>query len=93
MEKQEVQRRESVSLTDALRSYFAGQSDVVAAYLFGSQATDKARPQSDVDTAVLLSEEDDFIRLERRLRLIFDAYATAIIGYLERQEEGAEGGS
>jgi len=55
---------------EALQDYFAGQPDVVAAYLFGSQATGKAHPRSDVDTAVLLSEEDDMTRFERRLRLI-----------------------
>ena len=57
-------------LLEALRDYFAGQPDVVAAYLFGSQATEKTHPRSDVDTAVLLSEEDGMTRFERRLRLI-----------------------
>jgi hypothetical protein len=35
---------EGEKLIEALRHYFAGQEDVVAAYLFGSQATAKARP-------------------------------------------------
>lgn len=61
---------EGEELIAALQRYFAAQPDVVAAYLFGSQATGKARPGSDVDTAVLLSEEDGLIRLERRLRMI-----------------------
>ncbi|OGO43250.1 MAG: hypothetical protein A2Z04_08765 [Chloroflexi bacterium RBG_16_57_9] len=61
---------EGDKLVEALRSFFAGQEDVVAAYLFGSHATGKARPQSDVDTAVLLSEDDDLARFYRRLRLI-----------------------
>ncbi len=46
------------------------QPDVVAAYLFGSRATGRARPGSDVDTAMLLSEEDDLARFHRRLRLM-----------------------
>lgn len=54
----------------ALTEYFARQPDVVAAYLFGSHVLGKARPESDVDTAVLLSEEDGFARFERRLRLM-----------------------
>ncbi|MFQ6058692.1 MAG: nucleotidyltransferase domain-containing protein [Anaerolineae bacterium] len=56
--------------TKVLADYFASQPDVVAAYLFGSRAVGRARPGSDVDTAVLLSEEDGMVRFERRLRLI-----------------------
>jgi len=63
-------RLEGEELVEVLRSYFASQADVVAAYLFGSRATGKARPQSDVDMAVLLSEEDGLARFDRRLRLI-----------------------
>lgn len=37
-----------------LRAYFAAQSQVLVAYLFGSQATGKAGSLSDLDTAVLL---------------------------------------
>jgi predicted nucleotidyltransferase len=54
----------------ALTEYFARQPDVVAAYLFGSHVSGKARPESDVDTAVLLSEEDGVVRFERRLRMM-----------------------
>ena len=61
---------EGEELIAALKRYFAEQPDVVAAYLFGSHAAGKAHPGSDVDTAVLLSEEDSFARFERRLRLI-----------------------
>jgi predicted nucleotidyltransferase len=48
--------------TEALVEYFAGQDDVLAAYLFGSQACSKARPASDVDVAVLLSGQDSVER-------------------------------
>ena len=54
----------------ALTEYFAAQPDVIAAYLFGSRATGQARAESDVDVAVLLSEEDNVTRFERRLQLM-----------------------
>jgi len=66
---------EGEELIEALQRYFAAQPDVVAAYLFGSQATGRARPESDVDTAVLLSEEDSLTRLKRRLRMIDEVSA------------------
>jgi predicted nucleotidyltransferase len=53
----------------ALIEYLSAQEDVLAAYLFGSHATGKARPGSDVDVAVLLSQKDSLVRFERRLRL------------------------
>ncbi len=39
---------------EAMAAYFAGKSDVVAAYLFGSAARGQADRLSDVDIAVLL---------------------------------------
>ena len=57
-------------LVAALHDYFSSQQDVIAAYLFGSRVAGKARPDSDVDTAVLISEEDGVARFERRLRLM-----------------------
>lgn len=58
------------ALVAVLRNYFSSQLDVIAAYLFGSRIAGKARLDSDVDTAVLLSEEDGVARFERRLRLM-----------------------
>jgi predicted nucleotidyltransferase len=55
---------------EALVNCLAAQPDVLAAYLFGSYATGKARPESDVDVAVLLSGTDEMERFERRLRLM-----------------------
>jgi predicted nucleotidyltransferase len=54
----------------SLLEYLAAQPDVVAAYIFGSVAQGRARPQSDVDIAVLLAADlDEETRFDRRLRL------------------------
>jgi len=54
----------------SLLEYLASQPDVVAAYVFGSVAQGRARPQSDVDIAVLLRDDlDAEERFARRLRL------------------------
>jgi predicted nucleotidyltransferase len=55
---------------EALVNCLAAQPDVLTAYLFGSYATGKARPESDVDVALLLSGTDEVERFERRLRLM-----------------------
>jgi len=70
-----VRRRNPAEFNDealvaVLRNYFSSQLDVIAAYLFGSRVAGKARFDGDVDTAVLLSEEDGGARFERRLRLM-----------------------
>jgi predicted nucleotidyltransferase len=55
---------------ERLRLYFAGQTDVVAAYLYGSQATGRAQSGSDVDVAILLCDtEEPEATGERRLQL------------------------
>ncbi len=57
-------------LLKVLKDYFTGQSDVLVAYLFGSQADSRAHGKSDVDTAVLLAGHEKPVRLDRRLQLI-----------------------
>jgi predicted nucleotidyltransferase len=48
------------ALTDVLVAYFRqAPVPVVCAYLFGSNARDEARPESDIDVAVLLFPERD----------------------------------
>jgi len=64
----------------ALVSYLRDQRDVVLVYLFGSHARHRARPQSDLDIALLLDEQErmSFELLERRLDLA--ARAAEIVG-------------
>ncbi|MCS6839178.1 MAG: nucleotidyltransferase domain-containing protein [Roseiflexus sp.] len=54
----------------ALIAFLETQSDVAAAYLFGSLAQGRAAPGSDIDLAVLLRPLDATVSLERRLQLI-----------------------
>ena len=61
---------------EGLLAYLAEQPDVVAAYLFGSHAEGRARPESDIDIAVLLTErpagdttDDVMARFDRRMEL------------------------
>lgn len=51
------QRVELSSFQQALCEYFGRRPEVAAALLFGSRARGEARPQSDVDLAVLLTPE------------------------------------
>jgi predicted nucleotidyltransferase len=61
---------------EGLLAYLAEQPDVVAAYLFGSHAEGRARPESDIDIAVLLADQttnesfDDVVtQFDRRMEL------------------------
>ena len=49
-----------------LKAYFGDRSEVVAVYLFGSQATNKTGPSSDVDIGILLDTYDRAIETEKR---------------------------
>jgi predicted nucleotidyltransferase len=51
---------ETARLVDALREVLRDRQDVHLALLFGSQARGKARPDSDVDVAVLGENLDVF---------------------------------
>ena len=46
-------------IADIVAAYCAERPEIVACYLFGSQATGKARPESDVDLAFLLNDSFD----------------------------------
>ncbi len=52
-----------------LRAVLQAAPEVLVAYLFGSEATGAARPDSDVDVAVLM---DDALPAARRLSLMAD---------------------
>jgi predicted nucleotidyltransferase len=55
-------------LSEALYKQLAGDERVVAAYLFGSHAEGVARPDSDVDVALLFRPEvDSALKLDTRL--------------------------
>lgn len=47
---------------EALRDYAAGDPNVAALYLFGSEASDRSQPGSDVDLAIMLREPVDGFR-------------------------------
>jgi uncharacterized protein len=56
-----------------LTAYLTGQSDVLAAYLYGSVARGQANSLSDVDVAVLLTADlDQEALLERQVSLMAD---------------------
>lgn len=55
-------------LAQQLQEFAKTRQDIAAIYLFGSQANNTARPDSDVDIAILVSNEDqDLFDLELRL--------------------------
>ncbi|HVH29768.1 MAG TPA: nucleotidyltransferase domain-containing protein [Vicinamibacterales bacterium] len=61
------------SVARAVARSVAGRRNVQAAYIFGSTATGRSRPESDVDVAVLLAQRPGRGRtLTDRLRLIAD---------------------
>jgi predicted nucleotidyltransferase len=50
---------ERKEIVDIVTAYCAERPEIVASYLFGSQASGKARPESDVDLAFLLNDSFD----------------------------------
>lgn len=59
-------------LINKLKAYFEKESEVVAVYLFGSQATGKEDRSSDVDIGVLLDTRDRMIEVEKRNQYMMD---------------------
>ena len=49
--------RDFISIERAVKSRLASRREVLAAYIFGSVASGRARPDSDVDIAVLVSDK------------------------------------
>lgn len=59
--------------TKIIRDYFLAKKAVIAVYLFGSEAREKARVQSDIDIAVLLKDDFDYLaNFDFKLRLMSD---------------------
>lgn len=60
----------STDIRDTIRTFAESEPDIIAAYLFGSQASGKAHRFSDVDVAVLLPVDmPAAARFDRRLHL------------------------
>jgi len=56
-----------------IQVYFRDRDDTVAVYLFGSHAKGTARPLSDVDLAVLFTDNQvPFLRFQKKLRVTAD---------------------
>lgn len=54
-----------------MAAFLATQPDVVVAYHFGSTATDRARPDSDVDIAILVEDaKEGETLLDRQLKIM-----------------------
>ena len=59
-----------MSIQKIIRNYFSTRDEIVAVFLFGSYASGKERPLSDVDIGILLNSKDpDFAREKRTLYL------------------------
>jgi predicted nucleotidyltransferase len=59
-------------LTKKLRAYFEDRAEVIAVYLFGSQAKNKTHGSSDVDIGILLDTNDRNNETEKRNQYLVD---------------------
>ena len=59
-------------LIAAVTHFFKDKPEVIAVYLFGSQATGKPNRSSDVDIGILLATNDRAIQIERRNQYMVD---------------------
>jgi predicted nucleotidyltransferase len=60
------------NLTTRLKQYFKDKPEVIAVYLFGSQATGKKKRSSDVDVGILLNTKDRATEIEKRNKYMVD---------------------
>lgn len=60
------------SLTARLTEYFKEKPEIIAVYLFGSRATQKKDPSSDVDVGILLDSIDRLMEMEKRSQYMLD---------------------
>ena len=54
------------NLTIRLKNFFKDKPEVIAVYIFGSQATDKTGGSSDVDIGILLDTSERVAQIEKR---------------------------
>jgi predicted nucleotidyltransferase len=59
-------------LTKKLRAYFEDRAEVIAVYLFGSQAKDNTDRSGDVDIGILLDTNDRINETEKRNQYLVD---------------------
>ena len=60
------------NLITRLKSYYKKKPEIIAVYLFGSQATDKTGRSSDVDIGILLDTIDRATEIEKRNQYMVD---------------------
>ena len=60
------------NLTTRLKQYFNDKPEVIAVYLFGSQATEENKASSDVDIGILLDTKDRTTEIEKRKQYMVD---------------------
>ena len=60
------------NLTTRLKKYFKDKPEVIAVYLFGSQATEENKASSDVDIGILLDTKDRTTEIEKRKQYMVD---------------------
>ena len=60
------------NLTTRLKQYFKDKPEVIAVYIFGSQATGKKMRSSDVDVGILLDTKDRATEIEKRNQYMVD---------------------
>ena len=60
------------NLTTRLKQYFKDKPEVIAVYLFGSQATGKKKRSSDVDVGILLNTKNRATEIEKRNQYMVD---------------------
>ena len=57
MKDDKKEKLDHKKIADKLQKYFRKKSEIEAAYLFGSQASGKTTPLSDIDVAVLINRQ------------------------------------
>ena len=60
------------NLTNRLKQYFNEKPEVIAVYLFGSQATGGKKRSSDVDIGILINTKDRATEIEKRNQYMVD---------------------